>query len=121
MLDSREPAGTASSGAMAKKGRPATKPERAEVIPGQADRLQRLRKAYGFETSTAFAAFLGIGLQRWNAFENGSPLSREVVFLLVRKFAGLTSDWLYFARTDGLPLELARRLGEFVPPGKRTT
>jgi transcriptional regulator with XRE-family HTH domain len=106
---------------MAKKARPATKPERVEEIPGQSDRLKRLRKAYGFETSSAFAAFLDIGLQRWNAFENGSPLSREVVFLLVRKFAGLTSDWLYFGRTDGLPLEVARRLGEFAPPGKRTS
>lgn len=120
MLDSNETVWPACSRPMAKKTRPATKPERAEEIPGQSDRLKRLRKAFGFETSTAFAAHLEIGLQRWNAFENGAPLSREVVFLLVRRF-GVSSDWLYFGKIDALPLELARRLGELVPPGKRTT
>lgn len=112
MLGSPESFVSASFRPMAKKGRPATKPERIEEIPGQAERLKRLRTAYGFETSTAFAAFLNIGFQRWNAFENGAPLSREVAFLLVRRFSGLSLDWLYFGRTEALPLELARRLGE---------
>jgi hypothetical protein len=106
---------------MAKKASKSTKAEPAEEIPGQADRLKRLRKAYGFETSTAFAKFLDIGYVRWNAFENGAPLSREVAFLLVRKFSGVSLDWLYFGKTDAMPLELLRRLGELDPPGKRRT
>lgn len=97
---------------MEKKPRGRTKRELAEQVPGQIDRLKRLRMAYGFETSTAFAAHLGIGYQRWNAFENGFPLSREVAFVLVKKFPGVSLDWLYFGKIDALPLELARRLGE---------
>lgn len=119
MLDSAESHGTSSFGAMAKKAAKSTKPEPAEEIPGQAERLKRLRSAHGFATSTAFAAFLGIGFQRWNAFENGAPLSREVAFRLVRKFSGLSLDWLYFGKTEALPIELARRLGELDPPGNR--
>ena len=100
------------------KGRGAAR----EAIPGQSERLIRLRTALGYETAIGFAAFLGILQQRYSAFENGSPLSREVVFRLVQRVPGLTSDWLYFGNPAGLPLDLARRLGEAgPPPGKRTT
>ena len=105
---------------MAKKVSKGTKTEPSEVL-GQSERLRRLRLSHGFATSTAFATFLGISVQRWNAFENGAPLSREVAFLLVRKFSGLSLDWLYFGRTEALPLELARRLGVLGPPGNRST
>jgi hypothetical protein len=81
----------------------------------------RLREAVGYPTATAFAKFLGIGQQRWANYENGFPLSREIIFRLVQSIPGLTSDWLYFGKPDGLPVDLARRLGELGPPGKRTT
>lgn len=103
-----------------KPRRDAAKPLK-EVLPGQAERLKRLRAALGFETNTAFAAFLDIGVQRYNPFENGAPLSREVAFRIVRKVPGMSLDWLYFGKADGLPLELVRRLGLLDPPGKRTT
>lgn len=121
MLDGIESARVASFSLMAKRISKSTKAEPGEAIPGQIDRLRRLRRALGFETSTAFAVYLGIGYQRWNAFENGYPLSREVAFLLVKKVSGLSLDWLYFGKTEALPLELARRLGELDPPGKRST
>lgn len=88
---------------------------------GQAERLVRLREALGYPKANGFAAFLGIGQQRWANFENGYPLSREIIFRLVQSVPGLTSDWLYFGKSDGLPLDLARRLGELGPPGNRTT
>lgn len=113
---------------MAKKPKvPKPKPAKAEprsrsaADQGQAERLVRLRAALGYPTASAFAAFLGLGQQRWANYENGFPLSREVIFLLVQSVPGLTSDFLYFGRSDGLPLDLARRLGELGPPGKRTT
>lgn len=107
---------------MAKKdGGPATKPEQKEVIPGQANRLIRLRKAYGYETSTAFALFLDIPLTTYSGFERGSPLSRQAAFKIVRKISGITLDWLYFDKPDGLPLDVARRLGVLDSPGKRKT
>lgn len=122
MLDGLESSRAAPSRPMAKKPPKSTKTEPTEEVPGQSERLKRLRRAYGFETSTAFAAFLDISVQRWNAFENGAPLSREIAFLLVRKFSGLSLDWLYFGKTEALPLELVRRLGLLdPPPGKRTT
>lgn len=100
-----------------KKAKPATK----EAIPGQAERLIRLRKALHYDTASGFAAFLDILQQTYSAFENGSPLSRGVVFRLVERIPGLTSDWLYFGNPVGLSVDLARRLGEVGPPGKRTS
>jgi hypothetical protein len=121
MLDGLESARAAPSPSMVKKVTKSTKPEPGEEIPGQSERLKRLRLAYDYKTSTAFAAFLDVSVQRWNAFENGAPLSREVAFRLVQKISGLSLDWLYFGKTEALPLELARRLGELGPPGKRTS
>lgn len=95
------------------------KPE--EPIEGQSQRLKRLREMLGFDTSLAFANFLDISAQRYNHFENGKPLSREVAFRLVQRVPGLTLDWLYFGKASGLPIELAKQLGEFQLPGKRTT
>jgi transcriptional regulator with XRE-family HTH domain len=108
---------------MAKKNASATsgRAER-EKLSGQGDRLRRLRKAYGFETSNAFAAYIGIGYPRWNAFENDFPLSREVAFTLVSRF-GVSLDWLFLGKIDAMPTELLRRLGELDAPdqvrGKR--
>ena len=121
MLDGLESIADAPSRLMARKASKGTKADPAEEVPGQSERLKRLRKSHGFETSTAFAAFLDISVQRWNAFENGAPLSREVAFLLVKKISGLSLDWLYFGKTEALPLELARRLGALDPSGKRNT
>lgn len=98
--------------------RTATKPAATLELPDQVERLKLLRAMLGYETSTAFAAFLGIGLQRYNAFENSSPLTRDVAFLIVQRVPGLTLDWLFFGKADGLPLELARNLGVFPQPGK---
>jgi len=74
-------------------------------------RARVLREAMGYDSAIAFAAFLGVSPQRWNNVEVGYPLSRDMAFLLVSKVPGLSLDWLYFGRADGLPLELARRLG----------
>jgi hypothetical protein len=41
-----------------------------------------------------------------------------VAFLLLRRVSGLSLDWLYLGRTDGLSMRLGRKLGEFTeePP-----
>ena len=85
-------------------------------------RLRRLREAQGYDSQGAFAALLGVSAPRWNQVENGMPMSRDIAFRLVKAVPGLTLDWLYFGKPDGLPLELARRLGELSSqPGKRTS
>jgi len=95
--------------------RPMSKSGIARKTSPIAERARVLREAMDYDTSNAFAAFLGVSPQRWNNIETGLPLSNQMAFLLVQKVPGLTLDWLYFGKADGLPLELARRLGELGP------
>jgi transcriptional regulator with XRE-family HTH domain len=81
-----------------------------------AERLKRLRLALGFPQAAAFARFLGLSKARWNNYERGYPLPREIIFLLCEKVHGLTSDWLYFGYHTHLPLDLAKKLGELDGP-----
>lgn len=97
---------------MAKK-KPAPKSDLLEGQSGQSERLKRLRRALRYDTANAFAAFLEIPYTTYHPFEKGQPLSRDAAFRLVRKIPGLTLDWLYFGKPDGLPLEFARMLGVF--------
>jgi transcriptional regulator with XRE-family HTH domain len=76
-------------------------------------RLKRLRTAKGFNSGAEFARFLGVSKARWNNFERGFPMPREMIELLCKdKIPGLTSDWLYWGDAGGLSVELARQLGE---------
>jgi hypothetical protein len=77
-----------------------------------AGRLRLLRTLISGDDQTAFAASLGIGIKRWNNFERGYPLSKEIAILLARSFPGLTLDWLLLGRADGMPLRLQRELEE---------
>ncbi|MCD0415715.1 hypothetical protein LOC51_00675 [Rubrivivax sp. JA1024] len=118
MLDSAESLASAISPAMTRKKIAPEEDELSAGQAGQADRLKLLRRTLGYETAISFAAFLGLGYTTYHPFEKGQPLSREAAFRLVRKIPGLTLDWLYFGKPDGLPLEFARKLGVF---GNRNT
>jgi hypothetical protein len=65
-----------------------------------------------------FAARVGLEYKRWNNFERGLPLNRDVAIHLVKAIHGLTLDWVYLGREDGLPLKLQRDLEEV---GKEVT
>jgi transcriptional regulator with XRE-family HTH domain len=85
--------------------------------------MRRLRSGLDFKSAAAFARFLGISKARWNNFENGYPLPREMIYLLCAKIDGLTSDWIYFGRPRGLSVDLADRLGamtDAIPNGPET-
>ena len=75
-----------------------------------AERLRLLRKAVSGDNQTAFAARLGIDVRRWNNFERGSPLSKEIAFLLVQKVPGISLDWIYLDRLETLPFALREEL-----------
>lgn len=75
-----------------------------------AARLKLLRSVLKYDTSAAFAAFLEMSPQRYNNFENQTPLSIDAALTIVRKVPGMTLDWLYFEKPDGLPFQLAREL-----------
>mgnify|MGYP001601771837 CR=1 FL=1 len=83
-----------------------------------ARRLATLRRVVAGESQTAFALQVGIEVKRWNNFERGLPLSKDAAIMLVRKFPGLTLDWLFLGIEDGLPIKLQRELTE---AGKAST
>ncbi len=83
-----------------------------------ATRLVALRLALTGENQTRFAARVGFEVKRWNNFERGLPLSKEAAIQLVKRIPGLTLDWLFLGREDGLPVKLQR---ELVEAGKATT
>ena len=59
-----------------------------------------------------FANFLGVDRGRWNNVECGAPLSKEMALRIVRKFPGVTLDWLFLGSPEGLTAEMARTLSE---------
>ena len=59
-----------------------------------------------------FAELLGVDRGRLNNIECGAPLSKEMALRIVRKFPGVTLDWLFLGRTEGLTAEMARALSE---------
>lgn len=67
-----------------------------------ARRLIALRTAWGYPQQKAFAHFLQVEPTRYANLEGAAPLSREVALILVKKIPGLTLDWLYLGREDGL-------------------
>ena len=58
------------------------------LIPDLPLRLKALRFMIAGENQTSFAARIGIEVKRWNNFERGSPLSKEIAILLVQKIPG---------------------------------
>ena len=86
-------------------------------FPGsdESKRARRLREAMGFNGLGAqqkFAELLNVERGRWNNIECGAPLSKEMALRIVRKFPGVTLDWLFLGRTGGLTAETARALSE---------
>ncbi|MET4374914.1 transcriptional regulator with XRE-family HTH domain [Bradyrhizobium sp. LB1.3] len=79
-----------------------------------AERLKLVRKAVA-GTQTAFCKRIGIEIPRWNNFERGFPLSKSIGILLVQKIPGLTLDWLFLGKADGLPLQLRNELESAKP------
>ena len=71
--------------------------------------MKKLREAHNMGP-TDFAAWLGISKQRWSNVEHGLPLSIAVADRLCERIPGLTLDWLYYGKVDGLAVALARRL-----------
>lgn len=84
-------------------------PESNEAV---ARRLQILRRTVSKDNQAGFAVRLGIEPKRWNNFERGTPLSKEIAFLIVKKFPDFTLDWLWHGKTKGMPQSLQWELEE---------
>src|SRR3954468_21913142 len=72
--------------------------------------LRLLRKAEGFDNSSVWARRMGLTLPQLSNFENGVPLSLNAAKSMVRRVPGLTLDWLFFGREEGLSFDLRGRL-----------
>lgn len=75
-----------------------------------AQRLRTLRAVLEFETAAAFAGFLAISAPRLSNVENGSPLGKDIAFRIAQRVPGMTLDWLWFGKTEGLSFQLAQKL-----------
>lgn len=119
MIGSIESGVVAVSFSMPKKKKAAVTAAPLAGAPVEQDvpaRMKALRIALGYPTVPAFTAFLRIEPKRWYNVEAGFPLSKDLAILLVQRIPGLTTDYVWFGRSGGLPIELARRLGVFDPP-----
>ena len=87
-----------------------------EMVPkkrsGTAQRIARLREVMGFDSQMAFAAFLGVGYERYNNVERGLPLSSSMASIIVRKCPGVTRDWLLDGDASTLAPKMAKALSE---------
>lgn len=87
-----------------------------------AQRMKAVRYLIAGDNQTIFAKKIGLEVKRWNNFERGSPLSKEIALLLVQKIPGLTTDWLFLGREDGLPRARQQELQDALRAvGKPTT
>jgi hypothetical protein len=60
-----------------------------------------------------FVGRLGIGLADWNNYEGARMLlSPQVAAKLVEHVPGLTLDWIFLGRSNGLDPDLHRKLAE---------
>ena len=75
-------------------------------------RMQAVRYWRTQDNQVAFARLINVEPKRWNNVERGAPVSKDMAFLLVRKFAGLTTDWIFFGKEDGLPMRIQAELAD---------
>jgi len=91
--------------------------------PLVAQRLLLLQEAFegtGRGASARMAEYLGITLHRWYNVLRGAPLSIALAQQIVVRFPGVSLDWLYRGRPEGLSCEIAERLrygGAHLQPG----
>lgn len=75
-------------------------------------RLKCLRWAIAEDNQTRFAAQLNIDPKRWNNFERGIPLSKDVALKIVQTWPDISLDWLFRGLDDHLTVKRQRELAE---------
>jgi hypothetical protein len=75
--------------------------------------LQEIFEGAGHGASTRMADRLGITLHRWSNVLRGSPLSIGLAQRIILTFPGVSLDWLYFGRPQGLSCQMAEKLGHW--------
>lgn len=75
-----------------------------------AERLRRLRLAYGFPQARAWCQFVGMAEPSWNAFERGNRRITIDEALKICAKTGASLDWIYRGLEGTLPLHVAQKL-----------
>src|SRR5262252_221655 len=73
-------------------------------------RLQILREIISGDNQQEFADRLGIDMKRWNNYERGYPVPREIAFMLMQQFPGISIEWVWFGMTGNLSEHYAKRI-----------
>jgi transcriptional regulator with XRE-family HTH domain len=73
-------------------------------------RLQLLRQIVSGENQQDFAARIGVDKKRWNNYEQGYPVPREVAMLLMARIEGFSIEWLWFGKEKNLSDHLLRMI-----------
>jgi DNA-binding XRE family transcriptional regulator len=81
-------------------------PDKTQVI---ADRLRATREALGLKAVELCRA-IDCSPTRWSNYETGRQRITEEIAIRLCDVYGLTLDWIYRGRVDGLPLSLHRKL-----------
>lgn len=89
-------------------------------VPPMAQRARLVRETTGLN-QTQFAKKLDISVSRWNNIENGTPLSIDVALRIVKKVPGVTIDWLYLGKTEGLTMAFSSQLAALEAGSTTTT
>jgi hypothetical protein len=73
--------------------------------------LQEMLEGTGRGASVRMAQSLGITPHHWYNVLRGSSLGIALAQRIVRTFPGVSLDWLYLGRPEGLSCEIAEKLG----------
>ena len=66
----------------------------------------------GHGAQMRFVARIDVEYAQWNNLERSYPLARDMALKLVHAFPGVTLDWLYLGRMDGMSSVLQGELLE---------
>jgi hypothetical protein len=74
--------------------------------------LLKIALADRWATSKQIAEAIGIGYKNYNSVEKSGALSTQIALALVQHVPGLTLDWLWRGREEGLSVDLARKIDQ---------
>src|SRR5882724_3642569 len=85
-----------------------------------AKRLRLIRIAEGETNSSRWAKRLGWTLPQLSNYENGVTISRNAAIQMANRIDGLTTDYILRGVTNGLTIDLKRRLEEAEAAAERS-
>jgi hypothetical protein len=88
-------------------------PKKTPLVAQRLWLLQGTFEGTGRGASSRMAQRLGITFHHWYKVLRGSPLSIALAQRIVLNFPGVSLDWLYLGRPEGLSCEIAEKFGHW--------